>query len=49
MGDPRWSAADGWVKMEQRLTPGGEPINVHYVYNTITGAIDDFKIILSGP
>ena len=50
MNDARWSAQEGWVKMQQMVTSGGRegPINVHYVYNTVTGAIDDFKIVLSG-
>lgn len=39
MTDPRWPASDGWVKMSQRIN-GTE---VHYVRNTITGAVDDFK------
>lgn len=39
MSDPRWPAADGWVKMQQ-IENG---VNIHYVYNTITGAVDDFK------
>jgi hypothetical protein len=46
MTDPRWPASEGWVKMQQIIHPGGEPINVHYLYNTITGAVDDAKIIL---
>jgi hypothetical protein len=37
MGDPRWPARAGWIKMEQR---GNQ---IHYVMNTITGAVDDFK------
>jgi hypothetical protein len=44
MTDPRWPASEGWVKMQQMIYPGGDPINVHYVYNKITGAMDDFKI-----
>lgn len=39
MSDPPWPAADGWVKMQQ-IESG---VNVHYVRNTITGAVDDFK------
>ena len=45
MTDPRWPAADGWNKMQQVVKPGGDPINVHYLHNTVTGAIDDFKIV----
>ena len=45
MTDPRWPAADGWVKVQQIIKPGGKPITVHYLRNTKTGAIDDFKIV----
>ncbi|GAB6166135.1 hypothetical protein JCM19992_21350 [Thermostilla marina] len=48
MTDPRWPASEGWVKMTQFIKPGGEPIEVHYLYNTITGAVDDAKIIIRG-
>jgi hypothetical protein len=34
--------------MQQVIRPGGEPINIHYLLNEVTGAIDDFKIILPG-
>ena len=45
MTDPRWPASDGWVKMQQVIQSGGRegPINVHYLMNKATGAIDDFK------
>ena len=49
MKDPRWPASQGWVKMQQIIRPGGEPINVHYVLNKLTGWADDFKIKLPGP
>lgn len=39
MSDPRWLASDGWVKMQQ-IENG---VNIHYVRNTLTGAVDDFK------
>ena len=39
MNDPRWPASQGWVKMEQNING----TSVHYVRNTITGAVDDFK------
>ena len=39
MTDPRWLAKDGWVKMSQNVN-GNE---IHYVRNTITGQVDDFK------
>jgi hypothetical protein len=50
MTDPRWPASDGWVKVQQMVQSAGRdgPINVHYVYNTVTGAIDDLKIVLPG-
>jgi len=39
MKDPRWEAAAGWVKMAQN--EGG--VEIHYVFNVITGMVDDFK------
>jgi RHS repeat-associated protein len=39
MNDFRWPASGGWVKMS-RVVNG---IEIHYVMNTITGAVDDFK------
>jgi hypothetical protein len=50
MADPRWPALDGWTKMQQLVQTGGREgsINVHYLYNQATGAMDDFKIVLQG-
>jgi filamentous hemagglutinin len=39
MTDARWPAADGWVKMSQC------GVEIHYVRNTFTGMVDDFKFI----
>jgi RHS repeat-associated protein len=39
MGDPRWPAADGWIKMSHQVNG----MDIHYVRNTVTGAVDDFK------
>jgi len=39
MNDPRWPASDGWVKMEQTVNG----VEIHYVRNVQTGAVDDFK------
>ncbi|HEY1801408.1 MAG TPA: hypothetical protein VGG46_10785 [Terriglobales bacterium] len=39
MADPRWPASDGWVKMSQNING----VEIHYVRNTVTGAVDDFK------
>lgn len=48
--DPRWPRTQGWEKWQQIIQPGGGgPINVHYVYNPLTGQVDDFKIVLPGP
>lgn len=41
MTDARWPAADGWVKMSQNVNG----VEIHYVQNTFTGAVDDFKFI----
>jgi len=44
MTDTRWDAVDGWIKMQRIVTSiTGEKVNIHFVYNTITGAFDDFK------
>ncbi|PLZ00437.1 hypothetical protein CY652_20770 [Burkholderia sp. WAC0059] len=39
IGDSRWPASEGWVKMAQNVNG----VEVHYVMNTNTGAVDDFK------
>jgi hypothetical protein len=45
MKDNRWPASDGWVKKQYLVDAGsGKKYNVHYVYNTNTGAAEDFKI-----
>jgi len=48
MTDPRWPASEGWVKMQQVVDAGNGPVNVHYVYNEVTGAVPDAKIVLPG-
>ena len=42
MTDPRWPASDGWIKMQQIVNG----VNIHYVRNTVTGAVDDFKFVM---
>lgn len=37
--DTRWPASEGWVKMQQVVNG----VTIHYVRNTKTGEIDDFK------
>ncbi|MPS79725.1 MAG: hypothetical protein E2591_16795 [Achromobacter sp.] len=39
MNDPRWPEANGWVKSAQNING----VEIHYVRNSITGAVDDFK------
>ena len=39
MGDTRWPATGGWVKMRQNVNG----VTIHYAEHTITGAVDDFK------
>ncbi|MGN4195268.1 DUF6862 domain-containing protein, partial [Burkholderia gladioli] len=39
LGDSRWPAADGWVKMPQNVNG----VEIHYVRNVNSGAVDDFK------
>jgi hypothetical protein len=41
MKDPRWPANQGWVKMRQNING----IEIHYVRNTVTGAVADFKFV----
>lgn len=41
MSDPRWPAAEGWVKMRQNMNG----IEIHYLLNTETEEVDDFKFI----
>ena len=41
MSDPRWPADEGWVKMSQNVNG----VEIHYVRNTTTGAVDDFKFV----
>ena len=44
MTDSRWLGTEGWVKMQRVVTlSNGTKINIHYVYNKITGVFDDFK------
>jgi RHS repeat-associated protein len=46
MGDKRWPASKGWVKMQQVIKYRDEDVVIHYVYYTITKRFDDFKIII---
>ena len=46
MTDPRWHDSEGWIKMQYIHKNGSSDINVHYVYNELTGMVDDFKIKL---
>jgi len=39
MSDKRWPKEDGRVKMAQNING----VEVHYVRNTTTGQVDDFK------
>ena len=36
---PRYPAKDGWIKMEQEVNG----TKIHYIKNTKTGAVADFK------
>ncbi len=37
--DSKWHTSEGWVKMAQNING----IEIHYVRNTRTGQVDDFK------
>ena len=39
IGDPRWPADEGWTKMRSNING----IEIHYLFNRETGAVDDFK------
>ena len=39
MSDSRWLASEGWVKMSNNVNG----VEIHFVYNKITGEFDDFK------
>ena len=42
--DERWLASDGWVKMQSIVENSDETKStIHFVYNKIAGAFDDFK------
>lgn len=43
LNDPRWPATDGWVKMQNIVVTSEGKINIHFNYNTETGATADFK------
>lgn len=43
MNDPRWSASEGWVKMQQIVSTSQGDIHIHYVYNASLNIFDDFK------
>ena len=43
LGDTRWLDSEGWVKMQSIVENSNGKTVIHYVYNTKTGAFDDFK------
>ena len=46
MTDPRWLGSEGWVKMQSVVQHSdGTKTIIHFAYNEITGAFDDFKFI----
>ncbi len=44
MTDVRWPAKEGWAKMQQIVNN----VNIHYVRNSVTGEVDDFKFKFKG-
>jgi hypothetical protein len=38
--DPRWPADKGWQKMTQTI----DGVEIHYQYQTTSGAVDDLKV-----
>jgi RHS repeat-associated protein len=51
LGDTRWPAGEGWVKLQRTVDAGGRegPMSIHYNYNTQTGEVDDFKLVERKP
>ena len=49
MSDSRWSASDGWIKM-QRVVKHSDGMKsvIHFVYNEALGLYDDFKFVYYG-
>ena len=46
MGDPRWPASEGWVKMQSVVEySDGTKTTIHFVYNENYELFDDFKIV----
>ena len=46
IGDPRFSAAAGWVKLSQKTKDvNGRSIDVHYLYNTKSKIVLDVKVV----
>ncbi len=44
LGDDRWPALEGWVKMQSVVkNSDGSQTVIHFLYNKVTGAFDDFK------
>ena len=43
--DPRWSASEGWVEMQQIVPTSSGNVNIHYVYNPTLKIYDDFKYV----
>jgi len=48
MGDPRWPATEGWVKMDIFVNSQVQAFRIHYVFNPALKLVDDFKIIIPG-
>ena len=42
MSDPTWFE-DGWIKMQRRFETTKGIINIHFIYNELLDAFDDFK------
>ncbi|MBN1045278.1 hypothetical protein FDB28_09190 [Clostridium botulinum] len=44
MNDKRWPASEGWAKMQSIVkNSDGSQTVIHFDYNKVTGAFDDFK------
>ena len=44
--DPRWPGSKGWQKWQTtHKTSDGNTITIHYVRNSNSGKVDDFKFV----
>jgi len=45
LGDKRWAASEGWVKLQYVVNSGSHQTTIHFVYNQALNLVDDFKFV----